>query len=351
MNFWDFSRGPASVRLLLDFASTAGLEPARLLTGSRLTMAQLHDPHCPVAPGQELVVIENLLRLSRQTAGLGLQVGLQYQLSAYGILGYGLLCSATGADALALAEQYLPLTYAFSKITHKLEGDCDCLYFEPPTGLEPAVQRFVVERAMGAACRLLHDVIGNDFQLNAFGLRYPDRHAPINPILGATLTCGAKANVLSFRHEWLEKALPQANPITVAMCRQMCGELIEQRRSQQGTTALVRQYLDYQASSPPPSLSKVARLLNTSERTLKRWLQQEGSSFSAVQTSSRQAKAERLLADERLSLTVVADLLGFSDLSTFSQAYKRWTGQAPSHARKRMVTAAAGPRSQNHDPD
>ena len=357
MNFWDFSRGPASVRLLLDFARAQGMESARLLTGSRLAMAQLDDPNCPVAPGQELIVIENLLRLSRQTANLGLQIGLQYHLSAYGILGYGMLCSATGADALELAEQYLPLTYAFTTISHKHEGNLDCLYFDPPSDLELAVQRFVVERAMGAACRLLHDVIGdvigNEFKLSAFRLRYPDtqRTPPSISVFGAELAFGDKANVLSFPHDCLEKALPQANPITVAMCRQMCSELIEQRRSQLGTTMLVRQYLDHLPSSQPPSLGAIARLLNTSERTFKRWLKQEGTSFSEMLTNSRKAKADRLLADERLNLTEVADLMGFSDLSTFSQAYKRWTGLAPSAARKCMVTALDGTKKQSSASD
>lgn len=338
MNFWDFSRGPASVRLLLDFASAQDIEPAKLLAGSRLSMTQLNDPNSPVAPGQELIVIENLLRLSRQAAGLGLQVGLQYHLAAYGILGYGMMCSATGADALALAQQYLPLTYAFTAITHKREGDLDHLYFDPPIDLEPAVQRFVVERAMGASCRLMRDVIGDGFTLNAFRLRYPDsqKQMPAMQVFGAGLEFGARANVLSFRHTYLEQELSQANPITVAMCRQMCGELIEQRRSQLGTAALVRQYLDNLPSGQPPGLSDMARLLNTSERTLKRWLQREGTSFSAMLTASRLAKADKLLADARLTLTEVADLMGFSDLSTFSQAYKRWTGLAPSAARKGM---------------
>jgi AraC-like DNA-binding protein len=90
-------------------------------------------------------------------------------------------------------------------------------------------------------------------------------------------------------------------------------------------------------SGQAPSLSGVASLLNTSERTLKRWLQKEGTSFSEMLASSRLAKADQLLADNRLTLTEIADIMGFSDLSTFSQAYKRWTGFAPSRARKGMA--------------
>jgi len=223
-------------------------------------------------------------------------VGLEYHLAAYGILGYGLLCSATGADALALAQQYLPLTYTFTAMTHKPDGELDHLYFEPPDDLEPAVQRFVVERAMGATSRLLHDVIGDGFRLSAFRLR--DQAWPktlsVMPVYGATVEFGATANVLSFRHAYLEQPLPQANPVTVAMCRQMCGELIEQRRLQLGTAALVRQYLDRSPGDQSPTLGSIASLLNTSERTLKRWLHGEGTSFRDLQAASRQLKADKL---------------------------------------------------------
>ncbi|MDA3464549.1 helix-turn-helix domain-containing protein [Acinetobacter nosocomialis] len=45
---------------------------------------------------------------------------------------------------------------------------------------------------------------------------------------------------------------------------------------------------------------------------------------------------DSLLA-QNLNLGQVAEILGFSDLSTFSQAYKRWTGVAPSHYKKQMI--------------
>ena len=289
-------------------------------------------------------MIGKLLRLSGDTAGLGLQVGLGYHLSAYGILGYGLMCSATGAEALTLAQQYLPLTYAFAAIAHQRDGEFDHLSFEPPAELDPAVQRFVAERAMGAASRLPHDVIGEGFRLTALCLRARARPEQpcLPPVYGAAPEMGAKADRLSFRHAELQRPLPQANPVTVAMCRQMCGELIEQRRARYGTAALVRHYLDRLPA--PVSLGEMARLLNASEQPLKRWLQDEGCSFRGLLAASRQARAEQLLADERLSLTDIADRLGFSDLSTFSQTYKRWTGMTPSAARKERGAARLIPR-------
>ena len=343
MSFWDFLRSPASVRLLVEFGGKQGVHPAKLLAGSRLTLAQLSDPNASVSPGQELKVITNLLHFSAHPADLGLEVGLSYHLSAYGILGYGMMSSATGVEALALAQQFLPLTYAFTVITYEARGESGQLKFVSPSDLDPMLQRFVVERAMGAACRLLHDVLGGDFQLEAIRLHYPRESqtqvtVPLH-LFGAPVEFGGKENLLSFRREYLLRDLPQANPITVEMCKQMCAEQIERRRAKMGTATLIREYLDALPASGTIGLHDIARLLNTSERTLKRWLQSEGTSFSALQTAARHAKAEILLEDGRLSLTEVAEALGFSDLSTFSQAYKRWTGVAPSIARQRSKPA------------
>src|SRR5437867_1623902 len=143
MNFRQFARSPASVKLLLEFAQARQIAPERVLADTQLTPVKLADPDMAVSANQELAVIANLLRLMGHEAGVGLQVGLSYNLSAYGILGYGLLSSATGADAVALARRFLPLTYAFSSIAHRRDRELDVLSFEPSPELSPSIQRFV----------------------------------------------------------------------------------------------------------------------------------------------------------------------------------------------------------------
>lgn len=334
MNYWNFARSPVSVRLLLDFGRARSIRVASLLRGTRLNLEQLADPDMTVSASQELAVATNLLRQLRGEPEVGLQVGLSYHLSAYGILGYGLMSSATGADALGLARRFLPLTYAFTSIAHRRAGAIDELIFEAPDDLEPAMQRFAVERAMGATSRLLRDVLGGDFRLTEFQLRYvappagPRRSAPTQ-VLGAAIRYGAAANALSFACQYLAQPLSQANAVTAAMCERMCAELLARRRTRLDTVAFVREHL---AALPPgqaPDLSEMARLLNISERTLKRRLQQEGASFRSISSAVRHARAEQLMSEGRMTKTEIAAELGFSDLSSFSQAFKRWRGAAP----------------------
>lgn len=338
MDFWRFSRGPASVLLLLEFGQARQIEPVKLLKGTQLTMAQLADPDFTVLAWQELEVASNLLRLSGQEAGLGLQIGLSYRLSTYGLLGYGMLSSATGGDAIRLANRFLALTYSYCRIVHCREGSLDVVVFEPSPELPPTLQRFFVERAIGATCRVLRDVLGSEFQLTSLELSYRDAPTAASRtpqrISGTTLRYGQKANQMSFEHQYLDRPLPQANPVTATMCERMCTELLGRRRTRLDTVAFVREYLSSRSFSSPPQLKDLAKLLNTSERTLKRRLQDEGASFRTLTNAARQARAEALVTEGKLSLTEIAETLGFSDLSTFSQAYKRWTGESPSAARK-----------------
>ena len=339
MSYWNFARSPVSVRLLLDFGQARGVEAPALLRGTRLNLAQMVDPDMTVSAGQELAVISNLQRQLHDAPGLGLQVGLSYHLSAYGILGYGLMSSATGSDALGLARRFLPLTYAFVSIADRKTGDLDELIFEPPAELDPALQRFVVERAMGATSRLLRDVLGGSFELAGFGLcsatpsaRQQLRHAN-QKVLGATIRHNAPANTLSFAHEHLSCPLPQANAVTAAMCERMCAELLARRRTRLDTAVFVKEHLSTLPPGQAPELADMAKLLNTSERTLKRRLQQEGTSFRSISNAVRHTKAQQLIEEGRMTMTEIAAELGFSDLSSFSQAFKRWSGAAPTVAR------------------
>jgi AraC-like DNA-binding protein len=336
MNVWNFARSPASVLLMIDFGRDRKIAPQALLKGSQLTLKQLADPDFTVLAAQELAVASNLLDLTAGEAGVGLKVGLSYQLSAYGLLGYGLLSSATGMDAVALAGRYLALTYTFVGMTFRRAGQHDVIRFDASPELAANVQRFFVERAMGATCRVLRDVIGSAFELATFDLAYgSDPGADAKPpVLGAKIRHGQPASTLTFEHAHLERPLPQANAATAAMCERMCAELVTRRRTRVDLVSFLNEYLATRPFDRPPQLKDIATLLNTSERTLKRRLQEEGACFRDISSTVRRTRAQALIAEGRLSIKEIAQELGFSDMSSFSQAYKRWTGVAPSVSRQ-----------------
>jgi AraC-like DNA-binding protein len=79
---------------------------------------------------------------------------------------------------------------------------------------------------------------------------------------------------------------------------------------------------------------KVAGQLNLSARTLQRRLKAAGTTFRTLLEAVRKDLATTYVRDPNIELVEVAFLLGFSDQSAFSRAFKRWTGCPPSEARK-----------------
>jgi AraC-like DNA-binding protein len=80
--------------------------------------------------------------------------------------------------------------------------------------------------------------------------------------------------------------------------------------------------------------SCVAETLNTSTRNLNRKLAKDGTNFKNLLIEIRTELAEQYIHDESLTLTEISFMLGFSEISSFSRAYRRWTGHSPSEARK-----------------
>ncbi|AXQ31713.1 AraC family transcriptional regulator [Solimonas sp. K1W22B-7] len=84
------------------------------------------------------------------------------------------------------------------------------------------------------------------------------------------------------------------------------------------------------------SLAETAAALRLSTRTLHRRLEEEGTAFRAELDRVRRRIAETLLRDPRVTLADIAFLLGYTEQSTFQQAFKRWTGKTPGQYRSQQ---------------
>jgi AraC-like DNA-binding protein len=87
----------------------------------------------------------------------------------------------------------------------------------------------------------------------------------------------------------------------------------------------------------PPSQQQIADSLHVSNRTLQRRLKEEGTSFMDLLQDTRLDLARNYLLQPTRSIVEISYLLGFSEPSTFSRAFKRWTGQAPTEFRENSV--------------
>jgi AraC-like DNA-binding protein len=89
-------------------------------------------------------------------------------------------------------------------------------------------------------------------------------------------------------------------------------------------------YLSNEIDKSPPTLGRMAASFEMSERTLRRKLVEEGKPFRELLELVRQDLCRLYFMEDKRSLGEIALLLGYSDLSAFTRAYKRWHGVAPS---------------------
>ena len=146
---------------------------------------------------------------------------------------------------------------------------------------------------------------------------------------------GAPANRMLLSAADLAMTLPTSHPELGEMQEHLLDDQLDQL-GQTTTSTLVCAEIARRLPHGEPRRQDVASGLGLAERTLQRRLQEESVSFQALLDRTRRELAQQYLAQERHTLTDVADLLGFVDSSNFFRACKRWFGLPPAQYRTRL---------------
>jgi AraC-like DNA-binding protein len=140
----------------------------------------------------------------------------------------------------------------------------------------------------------------------------------------------AGETAMVFPREALSLPLPKADAQLGAFLRNVAGDALGRRKRESTPPERIKEIIGEELAHGLPPLDRIARRLATSERTLRRRLEEEGTSFRHILDETRAELAQGYVRDGRLPLSEVALLVGFSETSAFNRAFKRWTGSPPS---------------------
>lgn len=268
----------------------------------------------------------------------GLHVGRRIRPEGLHALGYAWMSSRNLVDALNRFCRYaevlitLPVNLA---LTGGPEG-----YRFTATFPDPAHQPHEagVDATLLALVSLASQAVGKPVRPLAVWLQRDacraDR-ARYTAAFGAPVTFGAPVNGLLIDTATAEALLPTDNPAIAAAVDQVAERYVASLQAQP-VAANVRDMLVELLPTGAAGQETVARRLNRSLSTLQRQLQAEGLSYRTVVDTTRRNLAEAYLGDKRFSQAEIAYLLGFSDQSSFSRAYRRWTGKSPGRLERRL---------------
>lgn len=322
----DTVRGPSSVALMHRLAARRGTDVAQCLAAAEIDESTLLDPDGAVTLRQELAFIARILDGVDEPAEFGLEVGSRYRLTIYGVWGLAVVSSATIRESLDVADRFIDLTYACTRVAHRVEG----AEFHIEYGdwdLPEHVRQFVLARDIAAA----HVIWNESFdpvQIERFELRLP-RPANTHPyerIFGITPEFDAPHTRFTFDGRFLDVRLPSASPLTAKQSLLKCQEHQRRNHARQTLAGRVREQL--LSNHYTQSQEQVAAALNVSVRTLRRQLADEATSFRTVAEDVRMRQAEQYLS-AGLSVQQVSTRVGYGDASSFIRAFIRRNGDSP----------------------
>ena len=152
-------------------------------------------------------------------------------------------------------------------------------------------------------------------------------------LFGAPVTFDAEASALVLPAEPMGWPNVQNERSLETFLRSAPYRLIAPSRDAQTLTERVLALFGDDVSRPLPSAVEAGRRLGLSVSTLRRRLEEEGTSYQGLKDECRRTAAIRYLAARELSLAEISALLGFEEPSAFFRAFRRWTGTTPARYR------------------
>ena len=264
---------------------------------------------------------------------LGFAFAEQAQLTSFGPLSFPLVSAGSVAEIVELLT-YLPLiSTALSPQFYPSEHGLTIALTGHTS--DPALDCLVVTYGGLAVLRLL-DMLAGDVSTVRLHLTWPVPTLMTNheDVIAGRLLFNAPMSFLHVPAETLSEVCRFSDPLAYRLAIVDLKRALDQRSGTTSFSEKVRRLLekDHPGQS---SRQSVADELSISTSTLKRRLSEEGTTFRELRESCLRERAMLRLLDRSISVSEIATDLGYSDLTNFSHAFKRWTGRSPrefSHA-------------------
>jgi AraC-like DNA-binding protein len=320
---------------LFDVLVDQGCPAGEILGNVNLTVDEVHSPKSRISLAELMTACKNAIRLSNDPH-LPYRIGTSIHISAYGMYGFAILCCPDFRKAMAFAELYHALAAPLATIEFTEEDGLASWVIEPNAHVaaDPQLYRFITEMQIGIHISLMRDVMGAAFIPDRINLAYPEAHdfGLAADQIGCHLSFASRTNQIMFRSAWLDQVASLGNKTTYPAVVALCDDLLNELESRIGIAGTIRAHLLRNITNPP-TLAAIAKLLEVSDRSLRRQLRERGISFRGLLDELRMQIALKYLRTTRLANEDIALALGFSDATNFRRAFRRWTNKSPSEIR------------------
>lgn len=314
------------VKILLAELEGRGWANSQRVYDGLIDPVVLSDARATISSEAWSVVLLRALDLTRDSA-IGLGLGANVSFSRLHAVGPLLGSCHTLREAIAATQHYQPLLSSTTSWRLEERGDSAWLYCMD--GLtHPVAQRTSVEATLALAYSMGRALVAVGSDEVWFQHAEPGYVAQYRRVFGCPLRFDQPQNALVFARCLLDQRLPHADPTLHEVLRGHADTLLRERGSQ-SVSARVRALLRYEDDLRHIKGRHLATRMNLKLRTLRRALAAEHVKLANLFLEAQVRIAKRALSAENVCIKEVAHALGFSQVSAFHRAFKRWTGCTP----------------------
>lgn len=313
------------LRVLASYLQSQGVAPRELIPRRfKLDDAQ-HFGRIPAEDYCQLL-IQSAERL--QDPLLGLHLGQHIQPHQLGALGYVMLACENLGAALTRIQRYHRLLHDVNPIEYQLtarhlELRWGVAHGKPGALFDEAGITGIVQFGR-ELCGKREPLLEVDFVNPP-----PPSLRPYTDYFGCRVRFAQPVTRLVLPLHMLAQPLRQPDPTLLKLMESQVDAAMAQLPQAGDLAETTRRMVAHLAPQGMPELEQVAQELRLSPRVFYRRLAEQGLNFRDLREAALRQVAEMHLRDERLTLADVGALLGYSEQSAFSRAFKRWTGQSP----------------------
>jgi AraC-like DNA-binding protein len=328
----------SETRVLSRLLQDHGLDDVRLLREAGLDPELVGKPRARF-PFARVAAAWGLAARTTGDPHLGLKVPKYYRATDFHGLVVVFLASQTlGAALERLVRYHAVVNTAISLRLVKRQDRVDLVCLQVDVDLDA---RRVMEDARTA---ILVDLCrsGSSGRLDPLevAFTYPRPRIPTGhaDLFRCPAVFGAPEWGISFAPVDMERPFLASNRELAHSNDHVLGRMVESLRHDDLVTRVKRIVVE-SLPSGTPSQQAIARSLSMSERSLQRRLAELNTSFKDLLALVRRELAEQYVAERDLPVTEITFMLGFADVSSFSRAFKRWTGRSPAASRHAHASA------------
>ena len=318
----------ASLVGFTELVSVLGGKPQQLMEKVGLDISLLDDLN-QMMSSEALTLLLDLAAKELSCPSFGLLLAQRQGISILGPVGLIMRQSPTFFDAVTTLKKYIYLHNEAISFDLEVQNRIATVKYHSIVNGENHSQQ-ITDLALGVGCNVMRLYTGKAWNPRSVYLRHqmPPDLSPYTLVFHAPISFSQEFSGFVFDANILYTTVDSFEP---EMQRFLGDYLDDLGRSR--TQDIVHQVSMIMRSALPKghcSLVEISRLMGLKERALQRRLQKEGTTFQRLLDQVRQEIAKEYLNSSSVNMTDLALFLGYSELSVFSRAFKKWFGVAPS---------------------